>query len=799
MGDDLLRAALTYAARGWPVLPLRPRGKEPLTARGYKDASADPLVICDWWQQWPTANIGVATGGPSGLLVLDIDPRGGGDEALRDLERQHGPLPETIESQTGGGGRHIFFRCPDGLGCGKLTEGIDIKANGGYVAAAPSIHPSGAPYAWEVAHHPDDVPLADPPAWLLALLNAPKAAAAPDPGADRIPEGQRNATLTSLAGAMRRKGMSQAAIEAALLAENQRCDPSLDEGEVRKIAASVSRYDPATTDELDLSKDYGHAAVLATLFKDRYRWATHRGSWMQWAGAVWRPVPEEAVAKQAADDLRRHYAARIAVATDKSALQDLAKKVAETCIFARIGGALNFLKGWPGILTMPEEWDRDPWLLNLQTGTLDLRTCTLRPHDPADLLTQLAPVPYDPAAQGPRWQQHLETFLPDPAVRRQVQRDLGLSLVGADLEEILPIWYGTGGNGKSTTLRVLRELLGDYAKMAAPRLLVASKYERHPSELADLCGCRVLFSVEIGNGARLDEERVKALTGGESIRARFMREDFFEFRRSWTITLVCNHKPEIRGTDNGTWRRIRLIPWVVALPKERQRPQEEVVSELLAEGPAILAWMVAGLRDWRQDHHWCAEAVKVATDGYRAEQDILAGFLADCCELGPRFTVPVGGLYDAYTQWCERSGEEALNKNTFSRLLTARGLTKDRRPDAKGARIWRGIRLLTDSDNDSVSPRESKNASGHTETVSESVRETHSGDLKSAPEAPAAEEPPVMRIELKRMAVDRNRLQELLDAGVPYADALDLAAIEEPTGQGPPGPPGEAAYETFYV
>ncbi|MGQ9851700.1 MAG: phage/plasmid primase, P4 family, partial [Aggregatilineaceae bacterium] len=672
--NNLLQAALSYAARGWPVLPLRPRGKEPLTAHGFKDATTDPAIIVGWWQRWPDANVGIATGGPSGLMVLDVDPRHGGDDSLYDLERQHGPLPDTIESLTGGGGRHILFRCPDGLGGGKLAEGIDIKANGGYIVAPPSIHPSGQRYSWEVAHHPDDVALADPPGWLLAMLSAPKAAPAafPPPTANRIPSGQRNSTLTSLAGSMRRKGASQAAIEAALLQENAaRCDPPLPEDEVKRIAASVARYEPTATDELDLQKDYGHAAVLATLFKDRYRWATHRGCWMQWTGAVWRPVPEEAVAKQAADDLRRHYSAQIAVTTDKTTLQDLAKKVAETCIFARITGALNFLKGWPGILTMPEEWDKDPWLLNVQNGTLDLRTCELRPHQPADLLTQLAPVAYDPAAKGEHWQRHLETFLPDPDVRRQVQRDLGLALVGADLEEILPIWYGTGGNGKSTTLRVLRDLLGDYAKMAPPRLLVASKYERHPSELADLYGCRVLFSVEIGNGARLDEERVKMLTGGENVKARFMHKDFFEFPRTWTITLVCNHKPEIRGTDNGIWRRIRLVPWTVALPKEHQRPQEEVVAELLAEGPAILAWMVEGLRDWQRDHHWMAEAVRVATEAYRAEQDILGGFLADCCEIGPRFTVPVGALYDAYTQWAERNGEEPLNKNTFSQRLAA--------------------------------------------------------------------------------------------------------------------------------
>ena len=691
---ELAMAALRYAARGWPVLPLVPKSKEPLArlvAHGVKDATADPRTVHAWWEMEPTANIGIAV--PTGLFVLDVDPRAGGNESLAELERKHGPLPATIECLTGGGGRHLYFRVPHGLRLrGKLGPGLDVKANGSYVVAPPSLHPSGGAYVWEVSGHPADVEPAPAPMWLLDLLSDGQAAR---PAADDapIPEGERNATLTSLAGAMRRKGMSPAAIEAALLAENAaRCAPPLDKDEVRTIARSVGRYDPAPAGEPDLQKDYGHATVLAGLFKDRYRWATHRGAWMAWSGEVWRPLAEEAVAKVAADELRRHYATEMAATTDKAALQDLGKKVTETCVYSRITGALNFLKGWPGILTLAEEWDRDPWLLNVRNGTLDLRDCTLRPHNPADLLTQMAPVDYEPTAKGERWQQHLATFLPDPEVRRQVQRDLGVSLVGADLEEILPIWFGGGGNGKSTTLRVFRELLGDYAKMAAPRLLIQSKYERHPTELADLCGARLVFSVEIGSGSRLDEERVKALTGGESVRARFMRQDLFEFPRTWTITLVCNHKPEIRGSDAGIWRRIRLVPWTVALPREQQRPQDEVVRELLAEGPAILAWLLDGLRDWQRDRHWRAQAVEAATEGYRQEQDVLAPFVADCCDFGPRYTVPVGALYDAYVGWCERNGEEPLKKDAFRRMLVDRGARKSREGH-DNTPTWHGIRL----------------------------------------------------------------------------------------------------------
>ena len=734
--NELLQAALSYAVQGWPVFPCRPRGKEPAVAGGFKSATTDPATIRHWWQRWPDANIGLATGRLSGVVVLDVDPRHGGDESLLSLPQ----LTETVEVITGGGGRHIYFHSPGfEVRCrsSALGPGLDLKGDGGYVLLPPSVHPSGGRYEWELSSHPAEVPIAAMPDWLLDMLGAggtlpeksvPRhtqntATLTPDFAADRIPQGRRNVTLTSLAGSMRRKGMSQTAIESALLAENSaRCDPPLAEDEVRRIAASVSRYAPVAVSD-ELLTDLGNCQRFVSQHGDDLRYC-HGVGWLAWDGRRWARDEDGAAAircaketalklyDEAKAELQRAIdsltLAQSAAAAGGSAgkkalvqLQEAYKAATRRLMWAeksqsrqRLEAMVALAQSEDRLRVHVDDLDKDPWLLNVRNGTLDLRTGTLREHRREDLLTQLAPIDFDASAGAPRWRRHLETFLPDPDVQRQVQRDLGLSLVGADLEEMLPLWYGTGGNGKSTTLRVLREILGDYAKMAAPRLLIASKYEHHPTELADLCGCRVLFSVEVGNNARLDEERVKALTGGENVKARFMRQDFFEFRRTWTIVLVCNHKPEIRGTDNGIWRRIRLIPWTVVLPKEDQRPQEEVVNELLAEGAGILGWMVAGLRDWQRDHHWTAEAVRVATEGYRAEQDVLGAFLADCCELGPRYTVSVGALYDAYARWAERNGEEPLNKNTFSMRLTARGFTKERRAVVTRERIWRGLRLL---------------------------------------------------------------------------------------------------------
>jgi hypothetical protein len=245
----MLAAALAAAKRGWQVFPVKPRGKVPLTKRGLHDATRDTERIVDWWRRRPDANVAVRTGRESSLFVLDVDGDEGHD-SLHQLERDHGPLPETVSATTGGGGEHLFFRHPGRpvpCSAGRLGPGLDIRGEGGYVVLAPSVHESGRRYTWDRA--PGEAPLAAAPAWLVERArgrdrdrrNGP----AP-PVAEKIREGGRNGALTSLAGSMRRRGMDEPEIRAALLEANRRrCEPALDEREVARIAASVARYEPA--------------------------------------------------------------------------------------------------------------------------------------------------------------------------------------------------------------------------------------------------------------------------------------------------------------------------------------------------------------------------------------------------------------------------------------------------------------------------------------------------------------------------------------------------------------------------
>jgi hypothetical protein len=264
--NDLLKAALSYAKYGWPVFPVHSArdgrcscgnthcenvGKHPRTSHGVKDATTDRDTIRGWWRKWPNANIGVATGKPSGTVVLDSDPRHNGTASLRHLEREHHHLPKGPRVKTGGGGRHYFFERPDIPVKSKvgIASGLDIRSDGGYVVAPPSRHASGHRYRWVQGARPEDIKLPKLPKWVLALVTEPVTEPRKTTS-EQIPEGKRNASLTSLAGAMRRHGATEDAILAALQEHNEeRCDPPLSEKEVKRIASSVSKYPPSKSDD----------------------------------------------------------------------------------------------------------------------------------------------------------------------------------------------------------------------------------------------------------------------------------------------------------------------------------------------------------------------------------------------------------------------------------------------------------------------------------------------------------------------------------------------------------------------
>jgi putative DNA primase/helicase len=360
---------------------------------------------------------------------------------------------------------------------------------------------------------------------------------------------------------------------------------------------------------------------------------------------------------------------------------------------ARINAMLDLARSEPGIPVLPEDVDRDPWLFIVANGTLDLRTGELRQHRREDLLTMLCPTPYRPDAPCPTWERFPGAVFPDDEGEpdRQlitfVQRTFGRCLTGDVSEQILPIFWGGGANGKSTLVNAVLETLGgDYAMKANADLLMASRGERHPTELAQLFGMRLVVASETHQGRRLNEALVKDLTGGEPIRARRMREDFWEFPPTHKTILITNHRPRVTGTDEGIWRRLRLVPFTATfwdpndpgkdpaqLPQSH-RQDKQLGQKLAAEREGILAWLVRGCRDWRRDGLTLPGQVKVATAEYRSGEDMVAQWIAECCLTGcDDYRRRASDLLANYRQWCERTGEEPVGQKSFGEALLGRG------------------------------------------------------------------------------------------------------------------------------
>jgi putative DNA primase/helicase len=441
------------------------------------------------------------------------------------------------------------------------------------------------------------------------------------------------------------------------------------------------------------SGEYAVSEALAAELFGHLRYHDRQRKWMAYDGGIWQPITDNQAAETAVQAAEIYYTREIKAAAtrdQKEQLTNLLKSIYHSNV---IRNSLFFLAGKSGFQTRQQEWDAHGWLLPCENGVLDLKTMSFRPHSPDYLFTRRLNAVYDAQAKCPKWEAHISRFLPDLQVRRHVQRSLGMALVGKALDEKLEIWHGSGGNGKSTTIETLLRIFGDYATMAAPDLLIQSKHQPHPTGLADLAGRRLVFAVESDDGKHLAEGTVKFLTGDGKLKARFMRQDFFEFTQSFDIILATNHKPQIVGRDFAIWRRIRLVPWTVTIDPSECRTRDEVVDELAAESSGILNWLLKGLQDWANDNWWIAPAVKAATDAYKDGQDRICAFLEDCCELGQHYTVDKGRLYAEYCQWAQDNGEDELGKKTFGDLLRSRGIGETRAQTKNRNRLWLGVRL----------------------------------------------------------------------------------------------------------
>jgi len=432
--------------------------------------------------------------------------------------------------------------------------------------------------------------------------------------------------------------------------------------------------------------------TLVNLWKNNYYWADYKGQWMKWTGKRWQEFPDCVAVGDASRTLRDYYEGKMRTATTFAEAEELDSLITKASKITTLKNIVSHIKKYPGIFTTPDQWDSDGWLLNVNNGTIDLRTGKLRPHNPKDMCTHLAPVDYDSTAVGPVWEEHIRLAIPDENIRRQLQRDLGMSLIGTCTEKILPIWFDihldedkNGWDMRESIKRIVAKtitgVLGSYAGRTAPNI----PGERcEPGYLLDLKGKRIIFSQdEITDGYFLDEAKTKKITGKDRIRARHIRRKFFEFDKTWTIFLLYYEKPYVTCTKLHE-QNVRLIPWTIT----EHINQYELTNQLSEEGPAILKWMLEGLADWRENPGWTAKETTVSALNYKEKKSI-TNFIEECCEPCPNGIVSIKDLYETYLEWCQARDYTPLTKQSFGKDLQNRF----ERIRQNGKRCWKGLKL----------------------------------------------------------------------------------------------------------
>jgi putative DNA primase/helicase len=437
--------------------------------------------------------------------------------------------------------------------------------------------------------------------------------------------------------------------------------------------------------------DLGNAERFVAQHGEQVHYVRTMDRWLVWDGVRWVVDETGSVDRLAKDTVRSIYreAGRAKGAKVRTAL---AKWALASEANGRIKAMLERARAETGVARTLADFDADPWRLNVRNGCLDLRTGRLGAHDREARCRKLADVPYEPHdPHCATWERFLDRILGgDAALIAFVRRAVGYSLTGQATEQCLFFLHGRGANGKSTFLEILRALLGEYAVQSEFSTLAERKHDSGPrNDVARLERARLVVASELGEGKRLNEELVKSLTGSDTITARFLHQEHFEFRPEFKLWLAANHKPVIRGTDDGIWRRVRLIPFEVQIPEAEQ--DRTLLDRLRGELPGILAWAVAGCLEWQQCGLQPPAVVRAATQQYREESDVLGAWIGENCVLGPTCAAPSNLLYANYKRWAELGGEYVMSQTAFGRRLQERGHGVEKRP---GGLKWRvGVKL----------------------------------------------------------------------------------------------------------
>ncbi len=430
--------------------------------------------------------------------------------------------------------------------------------------------------------------------------------------------------------------------------------------------------------------ELGNAERIVYYHGDNIRYCNEL-EWLIWNGKQWQEDSKRNIEALAAKTLRGLYQESKTEEDRYRAkqLNDWAKKCEKRAI--RINSILDVR---PMVSIKKKDLDAHKFLFNCDNGVIDLKTGELSPHDRDLLFTKISPIEYHKNTECPSWIAFLESIFltpigdPDNELIDYLQKAIGYSLTGVTKEQIMFFLFGNGRNGKSTFINVIQDLMGDYAKQTNSDTFLKKKNDSGiNNDVARLDGARFVSAVESEEGQQLSEALVKQITGGEKMSARFLRQEYFEFTPEFKVFFTTNHKPIVKGGDNGIWRRIKLIPFTVTIPEEKI--DADLPDKLKKEMAGIFRWAVEGCLKWQREGMKDPQAVKDATESYRQDMDILGPFLDENCTVHPSARIEAKTLYENYTKWCFQNSELELKNRVFYRQLEVRGFKKENGPKNK--------------------------------------------------------------------------------------------------------------------
>ena len=677
MNNTLLDYALIYADLGWRMLPTK-KDKSPLIGSWRKDCTDKKEKLEEWFDKRPHNGIGIACE-ESNLFVLDLDVKENknGIIALEQLEAEHEPLPETLVADTQNGGRHYYFNRPDGgvqNSVDKIAKGIDVRCNGGYAIAPPSFCQTKSGYVW-YDNEPNEVPIADVPEWLLNLARNQVADIIPiDRGRNRrdgswggntnIEEGQRNSAMISFVGLLIQQGGTIESIyQNAHRSNTRHLQPPLPDDEITKMVDSaIQRWAPPEAQQMGVIRPLGfyqNHKYRAKQFHDGYgdhvKYIYEQNLWSVWIGSHWTMKPETEISHVRPQLFKLNEELWDATIGMANPLRDQWQKWAKNCeSLQNITAVINTAKSL--MMESFEKFNKNDYIFSCANGVIDLEKYALLEHSPKFLITQSSKVSFDGEGKCPAFLKFLDDITGrDENLKDYLQKLVGYCLTGSIKERAVFIMYGHGKNGKSTFLRVLHDLMGDYAQATSTQTFMDKGNDSIRNDLASLHDARLVTTSEVGRNGTLDATVIKEFTGGDPVTCRFLYRESFSYLPKFKLIMAVNLRPRLSDKDQAIWDRIHLIPFTVRISEEKLVAQEQLLATFHAEMGGILKWAVQGCKKWQEEGLKKPDSVIEATNDYKSEVDPTSLWTETRYTGNDADTVPTGLLFDDFMKFAREN------------------------------------------------------------------------------------------------------------------------------------------------